>query len=1184
MKKVLISLGVIVVLLIAAVLIVPGMIDWNTYKNQITAQVENLTGRKLTIEGDIGMTVLPSPALTASGIRFANAEWSKNPEMARLGSLEVRLVLGPLLGGEIQVQKVRVVDPVVHLEVSENGEQNWAFHQTAQTGNGTAIEENAAGQNSSSETAPAIQFDNVEVVNGTIIYEDLLSGVTERVEQLNASFVAGSLQGPFYSVGQLNIRDVPVSYEITVDGVFQGRTVPVSAQIRSEGSNSTIEISGNVVNLSEAPKFKGRIDASGDSLSALLYSTVKSTDLPGFINQNFDASADVEATPNQIAVSGLAFKLGSTTLEGDASATLGDTVSAETAMTVSHIDLDTVLSLAPYSPDTAVDTTGVEVQPNNTQSTDNSTREQPVPQIPDNISLSSSLVVDALTYRGEKAGPIRLNLDMANGELTVSQFSAQLPGASDVALFGFLNEQDGVLQFEGDSEISIGDTRGLARWLDIDISHVPGDRLRKVSLSATIRANPKQIQIANAKASFDRSNLSGGVTLAIRKRLAFGASVSLDRIDLDGYLPALSNTDSRKPTGESKSDPKTQAGSNDNNVEFGTDSPLSALKVLTTFDSNLRVQVGEIIHQGHSIKGLNLEGSLFQGDLSLESASVDDFAGASAAITGAITDLGGNPTFSDVKTQMGTGNVAPLANIFAIDLPHSPEQIGRVSIDAALNGSVLQPAMVGTFKAFGGALDVDGRLSSLLIKPMVDANVTLRHGDINGLLKRLGIDYQPTGKLGPLDFVSRVRGGLAGVSLTDLRIQQGALIARGSASVDLGSTKPDIVASLGTNDIDLDMLLPVDVADTSTTSQNSSGSSSARTSESSSGAPQWSTEPLALSALSSVNADIQLQSTSVKYNAITLKDLAASLSLVDGVLTIKDVKSNVFGGTLTVKGLLNSVSTPSIQTNLSFEGGSIATLLSKFSSQGSATGAVSFNGDFESSGRSVAALVNKLSGTGKFGAAGIDVKNAGGGSPLAGLTDLVQAIGQLGTGLGGKKTGGLADAGGSFTFTDGVAEISDFGLQSGFGDGTATGSVDLSDWTMNIVGELNLAPNLLTAVLAQTTGSRQTLSFSIQGSIDSPTVTLEGGSLVSDGGGDEGGDGRGEVSQGPGKLEEKVPGLGMLLQGVLGAGNTSQGSTQQQTPPPQSGTTNDAPETETQQQPSQQKITPEQLLDQLFKF
>ena len=66
LKKTFLIVGGVLVVLIAAVLIGPSLIDWNQYKEDFQAQAKAATGRDLTIKGDIKITVLPAPALTHS--------------------------------------------------------------------------------------------------------------------------------------------------------------------------------------------------------------------------------------------------------------------------------------------------------------------------------------------------------------------------------------------------------------------------------------------------------------------------------------------------------------------------------------------------------------------------------------------------------------------------------------------------------------------------------------------------------------------------------------------------------------------------------------------------------------------------------------------------------------------------------------------------------------------------------------------------------------------------------------------------------------------------------------------------------------------------------------------------------------------------------------------------------------
>jgi uncharacterized protein involved in outer membrane biogenesis len=67
-----IVIGLIIVA-VGAVLVVPGFVDWNAYKLEITAAVEEQTGRKLTIGGAIEPEILPSPRLSVADARLSNS-------------------------------------------------------------------------------------------------------------------------------------------------------------------------------------------------------------------------------------------------------------------------------------------------------------------------------------------------------------------------------------------------------------------------------------------------------------------------------------------------------------------------------------------------------------------------------------------------------------------------------------------------------------------------------------------------------------------------------------------------------------------------------------------------------------------------------------------------------------------------------------------------------------------------------------------------------------------------------------------------------------------------------------------------------------------------------------------------------------------------------------------------------
>ncbi|HBU97705.1 AsmA family protein, partial [Thalassospira lucentensis] len=73
MKKILAVIGAVLVVLIAALLIIPSLIDWNGYKAQVSQAVRDATGRELVINGDLSMSLIPSPALSAEQVALGNA-------------------------------------------------------------------------------------------------------------------------------------------------------------------------------------------------------------------------------------------------------------------------------------------------------------------------------------------------------------------------------------------------------------------------------------------------------------------------------------------------------------------------------------------------------------------------------------------------------------------------------------------------------------------------------------------------------------------------------------------------------------------------------------------------------------------------------------------------------------------------------------------------------------------------------------------------------------------------------------------------------------------------------------------------------------------------------------------------------------------------------------------------------
>ena len=116
---------IVLALLVAALFLVPLLLDWEQYKPEIAERLEAITGRDVTIDGPLAVTFLPTPTIEATDLRIANAPGAAAADMARIGSLDLKLALGPLLGGEIAVTSLELVEPVIELQRLADGRPNW---------------------------------------------------------------------------------------------------------------------------------------------------------------------------------------------------------------------------------------------------------------------------------------------------------------------------------------------------------------------------------------------------------------------------------------------------------------------------------------------------------------------------------------------------------------------------------------------------------------------------------------------------------------------------------------------------------------------------------------------------------------------------------------------------------------------------------------------------------------------------------------------------------------------------------------------------------------------------------------------------------------------------------------------------------------------------------------------------
>ena len=114
----------LITLLVVTVIILKSIPDTN-YKDWITSATKSATGRDFSIEAlelDFGTAL----RVRADKVRMANADWSKQDDMLKVGRLEADVGLLALLSGKADIRAV-VEHAEVFAENNAEGISNWAM-------------------------------------------------------------------------------------------------------------------------------------------------------------------------------------------------------------------------------------------------------------------------------------------------------------------------------------------------------------------------------------------------------------------------------------------------------------------------------------------------------------------------------------------------------------------------------------------------------------------------------------------------------------------------------------------------------------------------------------------------------------------------------------------------------------------------------------------------------------------------------------------------------------------------------------------------------------------------------------------------------------------------------------------------------------------------------------------------
>ncbi len=1133
MRRALIVLVALVVVVVVAALVVPSFIDWNAYKSDLTERIEAETGRRLAIDGDLDVRLLPTPQLSARDVRLSNISGAVAADMMSLAAVDIRVAFLPLLQGDIRVERIGLVEPVVALERLADGRSNWVF-EPVEAPTEAASTEAAVEDAPSDETAAesGLSLDDLEIENGVVTFRDEASGTVGRIERLNARLSASSLTGPFSAEGDVLAGGVPIAFDLSAGAAGGGQALPVSLDFTLTEAGVDITLDGRASELSAAAELNGEIAisaSSGQGLGATL-ADVLGSEAPRLPDEAFSLRTRIAASAEETALNEMLITLGETRATGAVSAAYAEGVQVDVALTLNSLDLDELLAAgvgesqppaAPAAPVDGGDGPGADAP-------------DEVVALPNDFSGTFNLQIEALTYNGGVVRQLSVSASALDGVIDVSRAAALLPGGSDVTLSGALATAEAGPEFKGRLEAASDNLRALLGWLAVDTAAIPAGRLRKAVVGADLVLTQTSAQVSEIDLRIDSSRLTGGGSLALGERPMLSLDLAVDRFNADAYSPVADPSET--PTAAVASDGEDSAV-----AAAADEEPLLGAQA---FDADLKLRIDELTYNRTPATGFRIDMSLTDDLLVVREASVEDIGGGFVKVNGRARGLSDTPVFTgaievaaedpaallqfaDVATPAPAARLSPLrlagtfeaeADTVGVDVegsaadtrlrvrgsigtataeapislaveltnPSLAALIGQASVErpegidgaVALTGTIAGPprALDVTLHAdlAGAKISVAGTMATA--EPIgFDAALEIAHADVTQFLGDLGLDYRPAAtNLGGLEVKGRIAGDASGLEVSEIAGSVGPVAVIGALEVGLAGERPRISGNLRTSEIIVDLFLPVPGSET--------GSAPAAAEATQSGDEgrqgRWSTDPIDLQWLDIVDGDIALASSAIDYGRYRFVEPSLRLVLDDGALDIAPLSGMLYDGTVVINARLTSADTPKIALTLALEDADLLQALVESAQIDRATGRLAFSAQLSSEGANQSELISALSGNGSFSARegsvrGIDLGRLS--QRLKRLNEITDYLGLIQASMSGGETA-YSSFDGTFQVDSGIVRTNDLRMSLDAAEGEGAGEVDLPHWLIDLRTRARLVEH------PQASG----VGLDVTGSLDSP--------------------------------------------------------------------------------------------------
>jgi uncharacterized protein involved in outer membrane biogenesis len=654
-KRVLIGAGGIVGLLIVALLALPSLIDLNARKPEIAAMVKKATGRELVLDGPIALSILPTPTVTLSGVKFFNVSGSKNPNMVEVKTVTVKPSLGALLTGNIEVSEVTLVEPKIVLEINAEGKPNWEFTPSVAEARPAAPKP---------DSPKPVSLGRLTIDNGTLIFSDSKAGISVVAEKANFSASVRSLDGPYSVAGSATVNGAPLKLDLSVGAkAADGHALDLALE-----AGGKLGFKGKLSELGPNARLTGIASSSSDNLIAFADTLIKMTgqlqpDLPPLLAGKFTFDGAIDASQTAVSVKDFKLALGQDNAGGSLTLTLKPALAIDGKLAADRLDLDRWLAAmakptAPRALATPLPPAGATAAP----------APPAGPSLLAAITAKLSFEIGELIYNKQPVRNIALELEARRGAVAIPKLTATLPGDLVLQARSTMSGDPNRPTVAGEFSLVGPKLRETLAWLAVDVSSVPANKLTRISLKGRMSSDGGNVQVNDAVFELDDLKGSGGITVTFGVPLSVVMQVNLDTLDLASYLAATPAD--KKPAAAAPAPATTAARATGPSV-------------------GLKAKIAKLIWNKETIGGIDVDIALRGDTLRLNDVKVSNLAGARLAVRGTVANYSAPQPRPDIAFNFEAPDMDRVLKLVGA----TPAGLGAVTASGGVAGSLEQVAL-----------------------------------------------------------------------------------------------------------------------------------------------------------------------------------------------------------------------------------------------------------------------------------------------------------------------------------------------------------------------------------------------------------------------------------------------------------------------------------------------------------